>query len=462
MHRKALGWLGWLAGMTAIAAAQQGSVDSESLSPADWSRLPAPVHNRVRAALEVCAREPDNPQAFSTLGKIYHGNFETHLAVRAYEHALKLGARDSQTPYLLGLIYQEWGESEQAERCLKMAIERDGNYAPAHYNLGLTRLEGGDWAAALPPLQRAIELDPKDAAFHTALGRAYRSGGQLEKAEAALRKALDIDPEQAAAAQLLGLTLRALGKAEEAESWLSRKRKGFHILVRDPWLREAQRYAASLHTLLQQARAMLNFGRADNALKLLDQVARVYPDRFEVFQALGDAHRMRNAPIEALQAYDRAMELNPSDPVLPVACGLIKVDLADWNGAAAFVDRALACDPDYLDALALRGYVRFRRGEREAGAKDLRGVLARRADDFLANVWLGELLLESDPAAATAPLEAAVKSAPDAPIGRSRLAEAYWRAGRRDDARREIEAALRLAPRDPNVQALAREIKGGD
>ena len=60
--------------------------------------------------------------------------------------------------------------------------------------------------------------------------------------------------------------------------------------------------------------------------------------------------------------------------------------------------------------------------------------------DFAAHIALGRALLESDdPAAAAAELAIAVKLAPDRRNAHFRLASAYSRLGRREDAAREQE-----------------------
>jgi hypothetical protein len=82
---------------------------------------------------------------------------------------------------------------------------------------------------------------------------------------------------------------------------------------------------------------------------------------------------------------------------------------------------------------------------------------ARRLDPLSIDPLVAEAELASSPEGATAPLRRAVEREPRSVAPRYLLGVAYLDAGRREEARRQLREALRLAPRsDPVRQALRR------
>ena len=82
---------------------------------------------------------------------------------------------------------------------------------------------------------------------------------------------------------------------------------------------------------------------------------------------------------------------------------------------------------------------------------------ARRLDPLSIDPLVAEAELASSPEEALGPLRRAVEREPHSVAPRYLLGLAYLDAGRREDARRQLREALRLAPRsDPVRQALRR------
>ncbi len=363
--------------------------------PADWSLLPVGARTAATEAVEACHATPDDPAAFSLLGRIYHGNVEPVLAVAAYERALTLGAEDPQTPYLLALLYEDWGRIDDAVEMLGVALQRDGTYAPAWFHLGRTRLDMGDVRTAVAVARRAVELDPSNAAHHTGLGRALRRAGRHGEAITALREAISLDPDHPGAHQLLGLTLRARGDHAEADRHLDMISRYSTEVVHDPWLQEAMGHAASVDTRLAWARSYLDVRQLDNALKLLRELAQTYPDHAEVLRRLGETYARGGKNKLAARAYARAADMEPFDVSTRRALAESLLITGDLDGAEREVTQVLSTDPDDVDAGVIQAAILLRRGAVDDAIDRLDKLMARRVNHVAGHYWLGEALMTS-------------------------------------------------------------------
>lgn len=361
--------------------------------PHDWSLLPEGARAAAAAAVKECRTRPNDPGAFALLARIYHGNALPALALPCYGRAMALGAADPQTPYLMALLYEDWGRTPEALDALRTALARDERYAPAWYHLGRNLLDAGDPQAAIEAFSSAIAIEPRDAAFHTGLGRALREAGRLDEAVAALRQALAIDPRHPSATQLLGLALREQGDEAGAAEHLARLRRYSTEVVRDPWLREAQRHAASVEARLDQARSYIAAAKLESAIRVLEDLAAGYPDRAEVFRRLGEAHARAGHLEAARAAYATVLEIEPADAGTRNALAECLMLGNDLSGAEVQADRALASDPQNLDVLVTQAAIMLRRGRAQDAADRLLELTALRGDHPAANFWLAESLM---------------------------------------------------------------------
>jgi len=203
---------GALAAVAALACPATRQAADDVPLPPDLARIPVAVREPVEAAAAACRERPRDPEAFTQLGRIYHGNQQLELAARCYARALELGTDEVRTRHLLGLIELERGGAGAAAELFGAVLRREPRYAPAHHALGRALLDAGRAEEAIAALQAAVTIDPGQAGYHATLGRALRQAGRLAAAEAALTRALELDPEEPDARHSLALTLKAAGR----------------------------------------------------------------------------------------------------------------------------------------------------------------------------------------------------------------------------------------------------------
>lgn len=128
--------------------------------------------------------------------------------------------------------------------------------------------------------------------------------------------------------------------------------------------------------------------------------------------------------------------------------------------AVPLLQQTLAIDPSHGDAtVALANIFRVRGQDGEA-ARVLEQLLVANPNHAVGQFTLGLILLPTSPARALACFEAGQRidpGDPDYPRGR---AQALLALGRTDEARVAIGEAVAIAPNDPRVQQVARQVAG--
>ena len=175
----------------------------------------------------------------------------------------------------------------------------------------------------------------------------------------------------------------------------------------------------------------------------------------------------------AVEAFDRAKDLEPSNPVFyREICRLRLLDEeANLDETLEYCQRAVDLKPNYLDANIQLALVYEKKGQLEEAVKQmeslleqLKGVSFQRGSDLAGAVTeiyfqLGRLqfnLNDMDKAIST--FEQAVIITPGYANARYALALSYASQGRKEDALTQLEIVDQLAPNNENVQALIEQL----
>lgn len=181
----------------------------------------------------------------------------------------------------------------------------------ASFNQGLTHMREGRPGMALEDFKRAVKQDGKNAYFYKGLGVCYLQLGRAGDAASALRKALQINPYYVDARNDLGTALIMSGKREEGKSELltafndptnpspelSARNLGAAFLEEKRWGEAANWFRSSLSrnprlvdASLGLCDALLAQGRADEAVRAMEEAVKTTPDHPPLLVALGEAY----------------------------------------------------------------------------------------------------------------------------------------------------------------------------
>ena len=194
------------------------------------------------------------------------------------------------------------------------------------------------------------------------------------------------------------------------------------------------------------------------AVKHFEQAIELDPGYALAYSGLSDAHillssryygnRSREDTVaRALPAARQALELNPTLAEAHASLGLVYENKGELEAAEASLRRALQLNPGYSMALVWYGLVLVQQGRFEEAAQ--RDQEALRLDPLspIINVNVGfDALRRGDTQQAQSSFATAVEIDPDFPVSHYGLARAHALARQFDDARREIDEAIRCAP----------------
>lgn len=208
---------------------------------------------------------------------------------------------DSQTH--LGFLYQRLGNVKEAIRVTELAVE--GKAPGADMKLALASLYARDQRAddAIRVVREVIEKDPESEQAYYALAIIYDQTKKQDQALAQMQKVMDLNPENAAALNYVGYTWAERGvRLDEAEAFI---RRAVSLEPEDGFIRD------SLGWVFYQT------GRYDEAVKELQEAARLANNDPVILEHLGDAYLKTNDGARALNAYESALEKHPTAEIAP-------------------------------------------------------------------------------------------------------------------------------------------------
>ena len=270
-------------------------------------------------------------------------------------------------------------------------------------------------SGALPAAEALTKATPNDANAWVLLVRARLQAKQAEKAIVAAEKATALGPKNAQAFYWLG---NAYGNRIGEVGMLSK-------MSMAPNLRDAFEQAVKLDPALVDARSsLIEFylqapgaigGGIDKARAQATAIARY--DRARGFMAQGRIAMHEKKPAEALKAYEQAYALKPNDAQLRLSLILGYQEAKRWKDAYAMARQWTVDEPKKA-----KPWYQIGRIAAESGQYLPEGEAALRT-----YLKLGRETGDPEPKHA-----------------RYRLGQILAKAGRKDEARAELQAALKI------------------
>jgi len=343
----------------------------------------------------------------------------THLRGKRFGEALQVVAElEKKQPgkplahNLRGIVLAANNDLAKARASFLQALRIDPGYFPAANNLANLDIADKDMKAARGRFEQVIKHAPNNSRAWLALAELARAENKEADYLANLEKAVRANPKDAQARQLL------------AQYWLGKRDAG---------------------KALAEARAGLDAsGRA------------------EFHDLIGAAHTLQGDHHNALAAYIRWAELQPSQPFAHFKVAQTQIIMKNHAAGLAALDRALALNPGYTEAAVSKALVLDQQGRRDEAIRIARDVQTRQpkaAAGFLAEA---EIRM-----AARQPAEAAglyVKAAHLAGQGQPLIGayRAYQQAGQAGEGEKVLRQWLQTRPKDVAVRHQLGQVLLGD
>lgn len=363
--------------------------------------------------------DPADPGAQNNLGVLYFRRGMHDEAVAAFSRALALDERMRVARRNLEIAYGEAGLLE------RRVAELDAKLAAAPDDIGLLVESGiaektaGHLDEAERKFKRALRHDPESSVLYFFLAEIFYNRGLGEDALRFLRRSIDLNPANPDAHYLAGFILGDLGRVEEAM--------------------EANRRAVALNPALTRAQANLSLetahsselaspakgvsdvaGRQGNAHLTLALALRLKgyhaeamrecraaldagEDPAAALEAIASLHLLTGHPHQALDAYDRALAVEPANPRVWNQRGIALYLMGRSNDAEESFRRCIENGAKYAAAHNNLGAVLWDAGElRDAtnafrrASRDDRGLSSARMNLALALFRQGHFQLALD------------------------------------------------------------------
>ena len=263
------------------------------------------------------------------------------------------------------VAHHKAGRLQDAERLYRAILQVQPNHPDANHNLGVLAVQMNQVAAGLPHFKAALEADPAREQYWLSYAEALLATGQAVEALNVIQAEMQRGHNTPAAQSLLQ-------KAEAAVP-------NDNANVKEPTPAE-----------INQLAALFDAGRYVELESRTRELIEQYPDSGFLWTALGTFLRAQGK--EALQAYQRAVELMPNDAEAHSNLGVTLKELGQLDNAVASYRRALELNPDYAEAHSNLGNALTALGQPDKAVASYRRALEIKPEYAEAHFNLGVAL----------------------------------------------------------------------
>ncbi|MFZ3149172.1 MAG: tetratricopeptide repeat protein [Methanothrix sp.] len=286
-------------------------------------------NDALKAYEEAIRLDPDLSSAWNDKAWILYVLGEYDESLKAANKSIELDPEFAMPWNNKGLAFASQGKYNESIQAYNRAIELDRNFALPWSNKGVALCRQGNYAEAIKAYDEAIRLDPDLASVWDNKGEALRMQGKHDEAILALDKALELDPKLADAWNNKGEALKALGRSEESNAALNKaKELGYNnsvseqslvlktnctqsnLIAIDEFEPAASSRDSGNEKISTIPGAELSSDRTDAGISTQEDSH----DRAIAFLNHGNELYNQGKYDEAIDAYDRSIELDPQNP----------------------------------------------------------------------------------------------------------------------------------------------------
>ncbi len=273
------------------------------------------------------------------------------MAAAFYESAISLDPAHGEAHHGLAVLAAQGGRSADAMSLLEKTIALLPDHAEAYANLCVLLSRAGRHAEAIASGRKAVAIKPSYAGGHAKLAGAYDVVGDDEAAIAAYRQAIALSPKSSDVHFLLAEVLRRVGRLDES---FQACRDGLDLDPRRPEghntlgiLYQQSGYTKQAFEAYFQAVTLKpNYALAHiNLCAVLCKIARfkeaevsghiatrLLPESSAAFINHAMALRYTGRLPEAIEAYRRALAIDPERGELLIDITNTRQYICDWSG----------------------------------------------------------------------------------------------------------------------------------
>lgn len=396
----------------------------------------------LRLVRKLAADYPDLPNAHFAIAQAAMAANDEELALREIRRASELRPDWAVAAAFEAQILQRKSPQQAADR-LARYLEKYPEQSEVRLTYARLLVSQKRYAQARQQFEKLLAGNPDNTEDIYAVGLLAFQLKDYASAEASMKRLLALDYRDPDGARYI------LGQIEEAQK---------HWPQAIAWYGQIQGGDHFIPSRLRVAQAMAREGKLEAARAYLHSV-KTGSKQDAVQLVIGEAQLLREAN-DAAGAFDllnRALEKNPDQPELLYDQALTAEKLGRYDALERSLRKVIQLRPDYAHAYNALGYSFADRNLRLPEARKLieKALQLRPDDGFIIDSMGWVLYRQGDLAAAETYLRRAYGDQRDAEIG-AHLGEVLWVEGKRDEARRIWDEALRDHPENETLRKTVR------
>lgn len=319
---------------------------SPSPPPIDFAGIDPEVAAFLQEARDAVVRAPRSAESWGFLGRSLHAHNYLPEALVCYAEAERLDPASADWPFLRAEILAAGPEPAEAIPSLRSAIARDGGNPLPRLRLGEILLDQGDADEAAEQFRAVLDFDPGEPRAHLRLAQLAASRQDWREC---LRHLETAAAAPSARKQACALRWRAYDALGDGAAVQTQQRLLAELPEDPPWpnarVDRELSLSLGLPARINLAGKLRDEQRDPEALTLLEDTVRKYPDSGIAWDHLGRLRgALRRFP-ESEQALQRSVELVPQSGDAWYFLGLSRLAQDKLDDALVALRRAAELRP---------------------------------------------------------------------------------------------------------------------
>lgn len=349
--------------------------------PGNLTEGDAEVVAAIRKARTAVVKEPKSATAWGKLGQVLQVHNFLDYALAAYAEAARLEPRNPNWPYFRASIFLVRATPADAISELERAAERGGLDELPRLRLGELFIGQGRFDEADEILRKVLEARPNDPRAHLLMAQVAIARQAWAECLRHLETVADAPPAQK---QVCALRLLAYGRLGDTAG-LKREQGRLAKLPDDPaWpdplLDDLTRFQVGVLPRLTKALTLLQQGQTQEAVAILHEAVRDYPDSDIAYGALGRCMALRGNYAEAEEALRKSLELAPDSADIWSVLAEVRVKRRDLQGTLKCLREVIRLKPTDAQAHYKVGLIKVETGDRAGAIEAFRQAIRYRPD----------------------------------------------------------------------------------
>ncbi len=308
----------------------------------------------IKACMEV---KKDDPQVWQKYGELLSGTGDNENAVVWLGKAYKADASLNRIQYDLGVASFYTMDFDGAKAYAQKALADNPNDRSSLELLAAIEVKLAEWDDARQSYEKLLVENAKDVPSQLGLGHCELELKHTQRAIDIFRSLLQQDPSVALAHYYLSRAYAALGDSAQAQYEAELHRK----------LMDATSFEATAlgveqdRAAWEQAKKLLAAGNEDGALRVFkESESGLHATPGRPYFMVGALYMYLGEPEKGLKYLKKSLQLEPKVRGAHTYIGIYDLQQGRLDEAEAEFKAELANDPNYLNASAELGSIRYR------------------------------------------------------------------------------------------------------